>query len=228
MARSACRSARGTSLFPSQQATGGCTYAPSMSSIEAALQRYYNHEMSDRAERPLGDHRETRLAAFINRCQKEDLSSVVEIGCGAGRDGKVLKSSGLTYKGLDLSSSSVDMCRAFGLDAVHGSALALPFADAEFDAGWSMSTLMHLPAEGMVTALSELKRVVRAGGFVEIGVWGGDQDREWTDDHDRYFYSRTDHQLQSMLAVIGEVVEFAVWSQFDDGGHYQWARVLVE
>ena len=91
-----------------------------------------------------------------------------------------------------------------------------------------MSTLMHLPAEGMVTALSELKRVVRAGGFVEIGVWGGDQDREWTDDHDRYFYSRTDHQLQSMLAVIGEVVEFAVWSQFDDGGHYQWARVLVE
>ena len=203
------------------------TYDLGMPSIEDALQRYYDREMHDRAERPLGKHRETRRAAFIGLCQQEELSSVVEIGCGAGRDGLALHSSGLTYTGLDFSASSVDMCQGLGLDAVHGSALALPFDDAQFDAGWSMSTLMHLPGEGMVTALTEFKRVVRAGGFVEIGVWGGDQDREWTDEHGRYFYSRTDQQLRSILATVGEVVRFQTWSRFDDGGHYQWARLHV-
>lgn len=36
-----------------------------------------------------------------------------------------------------------------------------------------MSTLMHLPGDGMATALSELKRVVRPGGVVEIGEVNG-------------------------------------------------------
>lgn len=198
-----------------------------MPSTEDALLRYYDREMNDRAKRPLGEHREARLMNFVHLCQQEGLSSVVEVGCGAGRDGKVLQSSGLDYNGLDFSSSSVDICRGLGLDAVQGTALALPFGDDQFDAGWSMSTLMHLPGEGMATALTELKRVVRPGGVVEIGVWGADENREWTDEHGRYFHSRTDREFQSMLSGMGQVAEFATWSHFDDGGHYQWARVVL-
>lgn len=198
-----------------------------MPRIEDTLRRYYDREMNARAMRPLGEHREARLADFVDLCHQERLSSVVEVGCGAGRDGEVLHASGLAYKGLDFSSASVDMCTRLGLDAVQGSALALPFADGEFDAGWSMSTLMHLPREGMTTALVELNRIVRPGGVVEIGVWGGDEDREWTDEHGRYFHSRTDREFQSTLSAFGQVVEFATWSHFDDGGHYQWARLIV-
>lgn len=86
---------------------------------------------------------------------------------------------------------------------------------------------MHLPGDGMTTALGELGRVVRSGGVVEIGVWGGAVRREWADAHGRYFRSRTDEELRSLLSVIGEVVEFGTWSHFEDGGHYQWARVVV-
>jgi SAM-dependent methyltransferase len=159
--------------------------------------------------------------------RSEGLRSVVEVGCGAGRDGKVLSSSGLAYQGLDLSPASVAICRELGLEAQEGSALDLPFAADEFDAGWSMSTLMHLTGDGLTTALAELKRVIRPGGLLEVGVWGGDEDREWTDAHGRYFQSRTDRRLRAMLAEVGQVVAFETWSPFDDGGHYQWARVLV-
>lgn len=198
-----------------------------MSSIEEAHQRYYDREMDARARRPLGERRERRLAEFVRACHREALSSVVEVGCGAGRDGAVLGSSGLAYAGLDLSSSSVRMCRELGLVALRGSALALPFGDDRFDAGWSMSTLMHLPGEGMTIALSELQRVVRTGGLVEVGVWGGEEEREWTDDHGRYFHSRTDEALQQVLSSVGEVVAFDTWGHVEDGWHYQWARVAV-
>ena len=198
-----------------------------MLSIEDTLRRYYDREMDARAVRPLGEHRESRLADFVELCHQKGLSSVVEVGCGAGRDGEVLQASGLAYKGLDFSSSSVDLCSRLGLSVVQGSALAPPFADDEFDAGWSMSTLMHLPGEGMAKALEELNRVVRPGGVVEIGVWGGAEDREWTDEHGRYFRSRTDQEFQSILSAIGQVVDFATWSHFDDGGHYQWARLIL-
>ena len=148
----------------------GTSYAPAMASIEDTVRGYYDRELRDRATRPLGEDRVVRLHEFARLCRQDGLSSVVEVACGAGRDGKVLQKSGLTYAGLDLSASSVDICRGAGLDAVQGSALALPWDDDQFDAGWSMSTLMHLPGDGMTTALSELDRVVRSGGVVEIGV----------------------------------------------------------
>jgi SAM-dependent methyltransferase len=198
-----------------------------MKGIEDQLRAYYDREMGKRARRPLGEEREAHLTEFVRLCRGEGLASVVEVGCGAGRDGKVLAAAGLAYRGLDLSPAAVAICRELGLDAREGSALDLPFGDDEFDAGWSMSTLMHLPGDGLATALAELKRVVRPGGLLEVGVWGGDADGEWTDEHGRYFRSRTDDGLCSLLAEVGEVVAFETWSRFDDGGHYQWARVVV-
>ena len=198
-----------------------------MGDISAQLREYYDQEMAERALRPLGEEREAHLADFVRLCERAGLRSVVEVGCGAGRDGVVLSASGLAYRGLDLSDASVALCRELGLDAQQGSALDLPFADDEFDAGWTMSTLMHLAGDDLTVALAELRRVIRPGGILEVGVWGSEQDREWSDEHGRYFRSRTDDQLLAMLAAVGEVSAFDTWSWFEDGGHYQWARVVV-
>jgi SAM-dependent methyltransferase len=199
-----------------------------MTSIEERLRTYYDQEMAQRARRPLGEQREARLATFVQRCQDAGLTSVVEVGCGAGRDGKILAGAGLVYQGVDLSAASVELCRALGLEAVVGSAVDLPYAANQFDAGWSMSTLMHLPGDGMAVALGELHRVIRPGGVLEVGVWGADEDGEWTDPDGRYFRSRTDGDLQVLLEAVGQVTDFDTWSRFEDGGHYQWARVVVE
>ncbi|WP_404389266.1 class I SAM-dependent methyltransferase [Humibacillus xanthopallidus] len=199
-----------------------------MTSIEERLKHYYDREMAQRAERPLGEERESRLADFVLLCRDRGLRSVVEVGCGAGRDGKVLAAAGLAYKGIDLSAASVDLCRTLGLEAVAGSAQELPYADDEFDAGWSMSTLMHLPGEGLRVALGELHRVIRPGGVLEVGLWGADESGEWTDADGRYFRSRTDDELCTLLSDVGEVTHVDTWSRFDDGGHYQWARVVVD
>ncbi|GAA2149460.1 methyltransferase family protein [Humibacillus xanthopallidus] len=199
-----------------------------MANIEQRLRSYYNQEMAQRAERPLGEERERRLADFVRFCRDAGLSSVVEVGCGAGRDGTVLAAAGLAYRGLDLSTAAVELCRGLGLDAVEGLATELPYDADEFDAGWSMSTLMHLPGDGLEGALAELHRVIRPGGVLEVGVWGADEKREWTDPDGRYFLSRTDEDVRALFSVVGHVTAFDTWSRFEDGGHYQWARVVVE
>lgn len=135
--------------------------------------------------------------------------------------------AGLAYAGMDLSSTGVAICRRLGLDAVQASATGLPFADDSFDAGWSMSTLMHLPGDGMERALAELRRVVVRGGLLEIGVWGKDVDGDRVDPGGRYFRHRTDDELRRLLAATGEVLAFETWDHLDDGAHYQWARVRV-
>lgn len=198
-----------------------------MVSVDEHLCAYYSKQVAERATRPLGVKRKTHLDEFIALCSEKRLRSVVEVGCGVGRDGKAMASSGLVYKGVDLTPAAVAMCRDIDLDVDVASAVALPFADNAFDAGWCMSTLMHLRGDDIGTALTELRRVIRVGGVLEVGVWGADEHREWTDEHDRYFQSRTDADLREILSAVGTVTAFETWDRFHDGGHYQWARLVI-
>jgi SAM-dependent methyltransferase len=197
------------------------------SDIAAHLQQFYAGEMRDRASRPLGDERRNRVTAFLSHCREPGIRSVLEIGCGAGRDGALLAKAGLEYVGVDASREAVTVCRELGLVASQASATALPFEPDRFDAAWCMSTLMHLPGDDLARALDELRRVVRARGTVEIGVWGHTSNREWVKPDGRFFKHRSDDELRNELTRLGTVVDFATWDWFDDGGHYQCARVEV-
>lgn len=198
-----------------------------MSGVEESLKAYYAGEMKDRAGRALGDERTDRVRAFADHLRASRAQALLEVGCGAGRDGAILSGSGCAYTGVDLSLVAVQTCRDRGLNTVQASAVDLPFNDDSFDAAWSMSTLMHLPGDGFARAVHELGRVVRSGGTVEIGVWGHTSGREWTSPDGRYFNHRSDEQLQHDLHGLGNVVAFDTWSWFEDGGHYQWARVVA-
>jgi SAM-dependent methyltransferase len=188
------------------------------SEVSTQLQHFYDGEMRDRASRPLGDERTERVTAFLRRCHDRGVHSVLEVGCGAGRDGALIAAAGLEYVGVDASREAVKVCRELGLVASQASATALPFEADRFDAAWSMSTLMHLPGNDMAQALSELRRVVRVGGIVEIGVWGHTSNREWVKPDGRFFKHRSDDELRAQLAHLGTVVVFATWDWFEDGG----------
>ena len=198
-----------------------------MSGVEESLKAYYAGEMKDRAGRALGHDRTDRVRTFTDHLRASRAQALLEVGCGAGRDGLILSESGCAYTGVDLSPAAVQTCRDRGLNALEASAIDLPFNDDSFDAAWSMSTLMHLPGDGFARAVRELGRVVRAGGTVEIGVWGHTSGREWTSPDGRYFNHRSDEQFQHDLHALGNVVAFDTWNWFEDGGHYQWARVVA-
>jgi SAM-dependent methyltransferase len=191
----------------------------------AWLRRFYDAEMQDRAGRPLGSARERLVDDFGRLLRAEHRSQLLEVGCGAGRDGLRLAGPGISYTGVDLSAAAVRVCRDLGLAAVEASATALPFADDAFDAAWSMSTLMHLVDDGFGEAVQELARVLRSGGIVEIGVWGHAETREWISPDGRFFNQRSDQELLRELRSLGEVEAFQTWGRDDGGGHYQWARV---
>ena len=195
--------------------------------IRAALRTFYDGEMNDRASRPVAPERVQQLEDFLSALRERDATSVLEVGCGAGRDGAVIHRAAFDYTGVDLSATAIEVCSTLGLRAVQADATRLPFEDNTFDAAWSMSTLMHLPKEDFGSALQELRRVVRPGGIVDIGVWGHIENRDWSSIDGRFFRHRSDETLKAELAQLGTIVDFATWGWLEDAGHYQWARIEV-
>ena len=108
---------------------------------------------------------------------------VLDVGCGSGvvtRDMARRVSPGGRAVGVDPSAEFVtiatELARADGLadvtDFREGSALALPFQDAEFHVAIAATVLVHVP--GGDAAVPEMARVVRVGGRVGIFDFDGD------------------------------------------------------
>jgi SAM-dependent methyltransferase len=189
---------------------------------EGALVAYYDDEVAERLRRELPAERVARRGAFVEQLRSERRRTVLEVGAGPGRDGVAFAASGLDYTGVDLAPASVATCRAAGLDAHVASVLDLPFVDAAFDAGWTMSTLLHVADEDLPAALAETVRVLRPGSPLAVGLWGGGRSVE--DHGPRYFRFRTDDEVRAALAAHGEIERWETWEGTHDL-HYQYAVV---
>lgn len=119
---------------------------------------------------------------FFNRVQKyainkyiknEKLSlegkKVLDIGCGRGRWLSFFKEKyGAIVAGVDLSDYAVQACKDKGFNAYKASITQMPFEDNCFDFISSITVLMHLPYELKEKAISEISRVLKAGGKIII------------------------------------------------------------
>lgn len=121
---------------------------------------------------------------FISEIPSGDL--VLDIGCGHGRHARALAFTGHLVVGVDFSRRLLSIgkretsaTREFRvIEWLAGDATSLPFADNTFDSAVSIAVLHHLPSRPeRVRALSELARVLKAGGRALVSAWSMDDPR---------------------------------------------------
>lgn len=193
---------------------------------ESDLAAYYDQEAARRAARQIDPLRVERRDLFANLVLAEGRSRLLEVGTGPGQDAVAFQARGLSVSGVDLSPEHVRLARGSGVEVSVASVLALPFADDAFDAGWTMSTLLHVSDARFDRALTEIGRVLQPGSPLAVGLWGG-EDFEGPSDKDqirppRFFSVRSHERLQEMLARHGDLEQFETWAGGDGGWSYQW------
>lgn len=179
---------------------------------------YYEQEALARTRKePTGRRVELR-DRFVELLGAEGRTRVIDYGAGPGSDGHGFRAAGLTYVGLDLARGNGALAAEAGLTVIQASIDAPPFRDHWFDAGWSMSTLMHLPAEQVPTALAAMARPLRPGAPLHIAVWGGDQGVESRPSTNgtvrRQFHYRTFEENRELMATAGSVEHEEQWEPF--------------
>ena len=101
--------------------------------------------------------------------------SLLEIGCGAGAVLAILGQafSGLKLAGIDLETKQIEYAKNYlnslglaNVDLRTGDAVALPWADNQFDRVYAMWFLEHLP--NPLKVLQEAKRVLKPGGTITL------------------------------------------------------------
>jgi SAM-dependent methyltransferase len=93
-------------------------------------------------------------------------ASILDAGCGAGRDLKAFAQAGLLGVGLEPSPSLAEIARkASGCDVIEGTFADIP-RGRRFDAAWCCASLLHMPRPDTAAALSSLRDSLRPGGLL--------------------------------------------------------------
>jgi SAM-dependent methyltransferase len=153
-------------------------------------------------------------SAFLQRLREQRCTRLLEIGAGTGQDSVFFQDHGLEVVATDLSSTMVAYCREKGIDARVIDFLHLNFPPASFDAVYALNCLLHVPNADLPVVLQAIREVLRPGGLIFLGVYGGQGDEGIAKDdiHDppRFFSWRTDEQIQQFARQSFDIVDFHV------------------
>ena len=111
--------------------------------------------------------------------KKNNVEKILDLGCGAGRNLIPLLQSGFEVSGLDLAPDGLKIIRKkakqekLKTDLKLGNIYdRLPYADNSFDAIISVQVLQHGTEKQILTAIEEIKRILKPGGVVFITLCG--------------------------------------------------------
>ena len=193
-----------------------------MSTVRADLRSYYEEEARLAARGPLRGRRLELRAQFVEQLVAEQRSSVIDFGAGPGRDAVGFHDAGISYVGLDLAHGNGVIAAQSDTIVMQASIDAPPLRQASFDAGWSMSTLMHVPDPDVPTALKALVAPLAPGAPMLFGLWGGTVgdhiDERGLDGQRRLFSLRSLDRNRELFKSIGHVEREELWDVGDRSG----------
>lgn len=193
--------------------------------VLADLRSYYEREaVLERRGVPNTRRVEVR-DRFVSLLSSERRNSVLDLGSGPATDAVGFTDAGMVYTGLDLAVGNARLAAARQATMVVGSIGAPPFRDRSFDAGWSMSTFMHVEAAHAAEVARGMVQPLRPGAPLMVGVWGGirrdEVDQTQIEGERRLFSLRTVEENRTLLGSGGAVEHLDTWDVGPDEWEYQ-------
>ncbi len=134
-------------------------------------------------------------------------SSILDVGCGHGRDAAYFEAVGHNVVGLDTSRKLLEIAkrRVPEADFVQADARAIPFGYSIFDGVWINAVLHHLVPEDMVRVLQECRRVMKASSPIYVSVHLEKQAgwRRKYQDFVRYYSETSESSMRDYLCCAG-------------------------
>lgn len=105
--------------------------------------------------------------ALLDAIENDPPYSILDLGCGPGRDLRYFRSLGHDVVGLDGSTEFVAMARCYSeCEVLQQDFLAMALPESRFDGIFANASLFHVPSQELPRVLAELSETLRSRGVL--------------------------------------------------------------
>jgi SAM-dependent methyltransferase len=149
------------------------------------------------------------IDALLRAIRGEPPFTILDFGCGPGRDLKVFQKRGHRPVGLDGAEAFVTMARAAtGCEVWHQDFLQLDLPDAYFDGVFANASLFHVPGQELSRVLRELRATLKPGGVLFSSNPRGDNQEGWHGERYGTYHDLASWRQQLTAAGFEEIGHF--------------------
>ena len=148
--------------------------------ITARTLAYYEHRAEEFRAGTRDHDVSQNIAALLRHIEGEPPFTILDCGCGPGRDLKSMAALGHTMIGLDGAAAFAAMARAdTGCEIWQQDFLALDLPSSRFDGIFANASLFHVPSQELPHVLRQLHAALKTGGVLFSSNPHGENDEGW-------------------------------------------------
>lgn len=154
-------------------------------------------------------------------------ASILDFGCGSGRDAKYFLKNGFRVTATD---GSREMCRIASANtglSVQQMMFEDLDADDQYDAIWACASIMHLPSGELADVLGKMSRAIHKDGLIytsfKYGSFEGEQ-------KGRYYTDMTVGHFRKLIANVPDLKIREAWTTEDarpDHANHLWLNLIL-
>ena len=141
---------------------------------------HYNQRAEDFRQGTQGHDVGQNIAALLQHIASEPPFTILDLGCGPGRDLKVFAGLGHIAVGLEGAGRFAEMARAdSGCEVWQQDFLKLELPRGRFDGVFANAALFHVPSQELPRVLRELHATLKPGGVLFSSNPHGQNEEGW-------------------------------------------------
>ena len=153
---------------------------PATGDISATTLAHYEKRAMEFRAGTLGHDVSQNIAALLRHVAGQPPFSILDFGCGPGRDLKTFRDLGHTPTGLDGAASFAAMARKHsGCTVWQQDFLALQLPAAYFHGIFANASLFHVPTRDLARVLRQLHGCLKSGGVLFSSNPRGENEEGW-------------------------------------------------
>lgn len=180
----------------------------------------YNAFAHDYAKKALAHAPVQERDVFLSKLPEH--ATILDAGCGSGRDSQFFCTAGHTVTGIDLSSKLIQIAKQTAPTATFAlmDLRKITFPEKSFDAIWACASLLHLKRTEVPEVLAVFNRILKPGGVLFLLVKEGEGKKlvrgGMSGKKRRFFTYFQPQTIRTFLADAGFIIEdMYSWDQKD-------------